>query len=183
MRFLKRSLLSSTRFIRFRFLCREDTVHKNIATIWDVLHKPWDLIKVKLSSSWFLNDEIRHSCLRNLTNWVFLSLWWFWVQDHLNNAVLTLIKVKMSSDWIFEQKFFCFDFWLASGKANRAGSQHLPGGELWKMSKILTLRPNITFGLFNFAPTVGYKQSLMSSSSLFRFQTLLVKHSPKFWHR
>ena len=88
---------SSNRFFRFRFLCREDTVHKNIATIWDVLHKPWDLIKVKLSSSWFLNDEIRHSCLRNLTNWVFLSLWWFWVQDHLNNAVLTLIKVKMSS--------------------------------------------------------------------------------------
>ena len=30
--------LSSYWFIRFRFLRREDTVHENIATIWDVLY-------------------------------------------------------------------------------------------------------------------------------------------------
>ena len=30
--------LSSYWFIRFRFLRREDTVHKNIAMIWDVLY-------------------------------------------------------------------------------------------------------------------------------------------------
>ena len=31
-------MLKSNRFIRFRFLRREDTLHENIAMIWDVLY-------------------------------------------------------------------------------------------------------------------------------------------------